>query len=402
MPDPHIKDIIIEFEGDDLSKYGLFPLLAWFLMDFLLLPGYFKDLTVKKKRNRKRPIKRRRSKFNVSQMCMGIITALLLGVERFRRINDLLSTETKIAELVGLPEFFDQSTVHRFLNQFNKWHVEQLREVNERLIQQFGESARQDVLVLDIDATTHSLESRKREKAVVGFNKKMRGKPCYQWNVGFVRGEVVCQKLAAGNTDGRSSFEELVESAHVTLGQPISIIRMDGGYFSAKILDWIVGKGHQVVTTERYKWIMSQKPHIDPEKWIEYDADTKLYDLGRIKIISTTENIFRAILVDTKQYPFKKKRAKKKHIRYGIIENLAIELSAAALYEFYHGRQTIENFFKESKNPFSSGKMPSQKFRANEAYLQFVAIAYNSYHWFKKNYFPRPGKLTLWQPPELN
>jgi len=147
---------------------------------------------------------------------------------------------------------------------------------------------------------------------------------------------------------------------------------------------------------------MSQKPKIDPDKWIQYNSDTKLYDLGRIKIISTTEAIFRAILVDTKQHPFGKKRVKKKHIRYAIIENLAIELSAFAIYEFYHGRQTIENFFKESKNPFNSGKMPSQKFRANEAYLQFVAVAYNSYSWFKKNFFHQPGKLTLWKPQELN
>jgi len=168
--------------------------------------------------------------------------------------------------------------------------------VNDKLIHQFGESPRQDVLVLDTDSTTHSLESRKREKAVVGRNKKNRGKPCYQWSVGFVRGEVV----------------------------------------------------------------------------------------------------------DTRQHPFGKKRVKKKHIRYAIIENLAIELSAPALYKFYHGRQTIENFFKESKNPFNSGKMPSQKFRANEAYLQFVAIAYNCYHWFKKNFFHQPGKLTLWKPQELN
>lgn len=106
--------------------------------------------------------------------------------------------------------------------------------------------------------------------------------------------------------------------------------------------------------------------------------------------------------MDTRQRPLGKKRVKKKHIRYAIIENLVIELSASALYEFYHSRQTIENFFKESKAPFNSGKMPSQKFRANEAYLQFVAIAYNCYSWFKKNFFHQPGKLTLWKPQELN
>lgn len=402
MLEPHIRDIIIEFDGDDLTKYGLFPLLAWFVMDYLFLPTYFKDLTVKKKRNRKNPVTRRKPKFDTSQMCTGIVAAILLGVERFRRINDVLATEKKIAQLIGLPEFFDQSTVHRFLNEFSTWHVKQLEAVNNKLIHEFGEAARQDILVLDIDSSTHSLESRKREKAVVGFNKKNRGKPCYQWSVGFVRGEVVSQKLDAGNTHCISSFKEIAAQATTNLGRPISIIRVDGGYFSADTLDWIVEKNYQIVTTERYNWIMSKKPRIDPSQWLQYNEDTKLYDLGRIKIISTTQNVFRAILVDTKQHPFKNKQTKKKHIRYAIIENLAIELSPLALYEFYHGRQSIENFFKESKNPFSSGKMPSQKFRANEAYLQFVGISYNCYHWFKKNFFHQPGKITLWRPQELN
>ncbi len=112
-------------------------------------------------------------------MCIGIITAVLIGVERFRKTNDVLSTETKIAELIGLPQFFDQSTVHRFLNEFNKWHLKQLENVSDKLIGDFGESPRQDILVLGIDSTTHSLESRKREKAVLGYNKKNKGKPCY-------------------------------------------------------------------------------------------------------------------------------------------------------------------------------------------------------------------------------
>ena len=397
MLKPHIKDIIIEFEGEDLTKYGLFPLLAWFLIDFISLSDYFKKLTIKKKRNRKKPIKRRKPKFDVSQMCIGIITAILLGVERFRRINDVLSTETKIAKLIGLPEFFDQCTAHRFLNEFQKWHVKQLEETSDRLIHDFGESTRQDILVVDIDSSTHSLESRKREKAVVGYNKKNKGKPCYQWSVAFVRGEVVSQKLNAGNTHCTSCFKELVENVGNKLGYPISIIRIDGGYFSGDILDWTNAKNYQIVTTERYDWIMSQNPKIDPDKWKEYDEDTRLYDLGKIKVIGTTEQRFRAVLVDKKQYPFGKKKAKNKHIRYAIIENLAFNLSASALYEFYHGRQTIENFFKESKNPFSAGKMPSQKFRANEAYLQFVCIAYNCYHWFKKNFFHQSGKITVWK-----
>jgi len=148
------------------------------------------------------------------------------------------------------------------------------------------------------------------ERVMRSSEAKNRGKPCYQWSVAFVRGEMVFQKLNKGNSHGISCFKEMVESVAAKLEKPISIIRVDGGYFSADTLDWTIERGYQIVT--------------------------------------------------------------------------------------------IENFFKESKNPFNSGKIPSQKFRANEAYLQFVAIAYNCYSWFKKNFFHQPGKLTLWRPQELN
>ncbi|OPX40753.1 MAG: hypothetical protein B1H13_05755 [Desulfobacteraceae bacterium 4484_190.3] len=58
------------------------------------------------------------------------------------------------------------------------------------------------------------------------------------------------------------------------------------------------------------------------------------------------------------------------------------------------------NFFKEAKNPFNAGKMPSEKFRACEAYLQFVVIAYNLFEWFKKNFSPRNGDTIKWRPFE--
>jgi len=175
MAKPHIKDILIEFKGDELTKYGLFPLVAWYLMDVIKLPGYFKSLTVKSKRNtnKDKELAHRKPKFNEIQMSMGLITIILLGIERLRKINDVLSTETKLAELIGLSEFFDQSTAHIFLRDFGKWHVSQLLKINDRLVQDFGLSPNQDILVLDLDSQTISLESRKREKAVRGYNKRL-------------------------------------------------------------------------------------------------------------------------------------------------------------------------------------------------------------------------------------
>ncbi|MBM3241421.1 hypothetical protein FJZ31_34505 [Candidatus Poribacteria bacterium] len=70
------------------------------------------------------------------------------------------------------------------------------------------------------------------------------------------------------------------------------------------------------------------------------------------------------------------------------------------LHQFYHGRQTIEQFFKESTGPFNAGKLPSQELCGNEAYLHLVTIAENCCVLFKKKFSLPIGKTALWKPLE--
>ena len=164
------------------------------------------------------------------------MSIILLGIKRLRKINRVLKTESQVAQLIGLERFFDQATAHRFLNEFQLWHIRQLENVADELAKTFGEAFRQDIVVLDIDSTTHSLESRKRQKAVIGYNKKNPGKPCYQWSVGFIRGEAVAHKLYAGNTTCKNHLKDTMEMVTAKIPQPVSIVRLDGGYLSAELL----------------------------------------------------------------------------------------------------------------------------------------------------------------------
>ena len=108
MKNLHIRDILLEFEGDDLSKYGLFPLFVWYLVDYVQLVKRLRPLTVKRKRNNRNPVKRRKPTFTGDQLSIGIICIILLGIKRLRKINRLLKTETQIANLIGLERFFDR------------------------------------------------------------------------------------------------------------------------------------------------------------------------------------------------------------------------------------------------------------------------------------------------------
>jgi hypothetical protein len=331
---------------------------------------------------------------------MGFVAISTLGIPRIYQIDDLLSTETQIARLIGLDQFFDQSTAHRYLNQFSKWHISQLDRVNTQVLKAHGESMRQDVVLLDIDSQTHTLESRKREGAVVGYNRKKPGKPCLQWNVGFVRGEAVSQRLMAGNTHGAQSLKWIISDVRQKLSHPPSILRLDGGYLSKDTLSYIVEHQLYFCMAARYDWILASGVIIDEKKWIRCDAKTRLYELGLSRVISTSPHCFRTILVEKEQEPFPGSKSKKKILRYGILEQLPFSPYPDELYQFYHGRQTIEQFFKESYGPFNAGKAPSQEFRGNEAYLHLVTIAENCCILFKKKFSHPIFETVLWKPLE--
>lgn len=393
----YIKDIKLKFEGSGLTKYGLFALLAWFLTDILELEKRCKNVTVKKKRNRdkEKPRKHRTCPFPAPKMCVGIVVTILLGIKRFERVNNILHDETMAANLIGLDRFFDKVTARNFINEFSLWHLTQLDKVNTELLTDFGESFRQNFPVLDIDASTHSLESMKREGAVPGYNKKNRGKPCYQWSVGFIRDEIVSQLLSKGNTHCSVKFRTIVEDVRKKLNNRNLIIRADGGYLSGEMLNWVIEEDLQLLTTVAFDYVTAQKENdIDWSTWFNYDENTRLLDAGEASVVSKCGHKFRVILVEKKQ-DNKAIKEGKKYLHYAIVVRLNAPTDASAIYEFYHQRQTIENFFKESKNPFNASKMPSQKFRANEAYLHLLTLAYNCFSIFKKTICQQHGKENL-------
>ena len=367
------------------------------MKDVLELEKRCKIVTVKRKRNRdeEKNIKRRKSPFPAPKMCVGIVVTILLGIKRFERINNLLHDETKIANLIGLKRFFDRVTARNFINEFQVWHLKQLDRVNTDLLRDFGESFRQDFPVLDIDMTTHSLESKKRDGAVPGYNKKNRGKPCYKWSVGFIREEVVSQVLSKGNTHCSTKFKELVEDVKKKASTKNLIIRADGGYLSGEMLSYVVEEDLQIVTAAQFDYVTAQKENeIDFSTWVDYDENTRLLDAGEAYVVSKCKHEFRVILVEKKQEKIKIKGGKE-YIYYAVVSILNAPSDASAIYEFYHQRQTIENFFKESKNPLNAGKMPSQKFRGNEAYLHLVTLAYNCFSIFKKTICQQSGRENL-------
>jgi len=388
-----IKDIHVQYNLDnDFSRFGLLPLLIWYLKETLELESRFGILTVKSKRNHDKPVKYREKPYTESKMSLTFIVLILLQIERFSKIKDCLSDEEGIAKLIGLKKFFSDQTAYNFINAFSKWHIDQLNKVNTEILNDFGQSFNQVFPVVDMDMTTFSLESRLREGACPGYNKKNRGKPCYQWTAAFCAGEIVANKLAEGNTVSLTTFSTMLEGLEAMFHSKLFMLRLDSGYLSAETLNYATDKNFFILCSCPYSYIMAQEENKNRKiAWKEHDNTTWFCDMGVTTVVDKAKAQFRVILVKKKQEEIKIKK-KRKFLYYGIVTNFYMQQNPETIYTEYHKRQTIENFFKEVKNPFKSTKLPSQAFRGNEAFLYYEVIAYNCWQIFKKTIYQHHGK----------
>src|SRR5207253_2363043 len=97
-------------------------------------------------------------------------------------------------------------------------------------------------VIADLDLSVKSTEGRKREGATPGHNPKHKGRDCYQWAVAFVSGLVVWQQLCRGNTSGQGLVGIALEALKQRLPR-LDLLRLDGGFLSAKVLNLLVQQG---------------------------------------------------------------------------------------------------------------------------------------------------------------
>ena len=231
---------------------------------------------------------------------------------------------------------------------------------------------------------------------------------CLQWSVAFSAGEVIDQQLKEGYRHCIDDFKERYQEALNVLGR-IDILRIDGGYLSIENLQFLK---EQLFGTKASINLNSVKEGLKKSQghyWKRVDEHTKIFDCGLMNIFPEVPNKYRLILVKSlkrkeRRIPKKQRQSGKGyrsyHITYqeiilGILTNLSA--NPISVYKFYKQRQTIENYFRDSNWSFEVGKLPSQKFRANQAYLWLMSIIQNALLWFKHQCLPKEWQSSSYQ-----
>jgi len=176
---------------------------------------------------------------------------------------------------------------------------------------------------------------------------------------------------------------------------------IDGGYFSTENLQFL--NVDQLFCTKvgaKLNCVQEELKKATKHYWKRVDKHTKIFDCGFINIFPKVSQKYRLILVKgqkikERRIPKNQRKQGKGHRSYrityhevifGILTN--ISRNPIQVYKFYKQRQTIENYFRDSNWSFEINKLPSQQFRANEAYLSLTTIVQNALVWFKRQCLP--------------
>ena len=403
-----VRQSQVQYTSRALTAYGFFYPMATFLLEVLHLKEAFASQI---------SLVHQGKDFTVADFCITLVILPILGIERISHIDEKLRAEGILAAMLGMTRVCTQKTLHSFLNRCSGWQVRQVVRITTDLIGAQVKAVEQhldpqELRILDIDGSTRSTEGRKREKAKPGKNTKAKGKDCYLWSVGVFCGVILHQILDSGNVHCKHHLKPLLDQIEKMLAR-IDLLRIDGGYLlGVADLNFLLEKPYAFLTKVKANLCSVQQAmaQASPGDWQHVNKSTAILDAGGVLLFPGATEPVRLMVVRARR---RIKRTKKGRVYYrtttlfyGLVTNLqgdtfffqgkARKCSALWIFRLYKKRWTIENTFKAVHQAFNTGKLPSQRFRANQCYLGVMTIAYNATVLFQRPLLTQQAQRWMW------
>lgn len=245
----------------------------------------------------------------------------------------------------------------------------------------------------DIDVTGVKSFSSKKEGAEVGFNRKYRGKPCFQLSASFIGRVFVDAKLFAGHCNPKDFFKKSVKRI-IALGFAIEVVRADSAYLTQEnllllqklSLGYAIGAPSTFNAVKEGKQLFKKLALKKHRSIVSVAKGVSVLDLGKVSI----HGIDTRIVIVRRIQRRKNKKTGKWKIKtyfYAIATNLSY--SAQKVYVFYHKRQCIESGFRELKDHYHLERLPVKNLKGNEFWIICKIFAMTLVKIFQANLLPK-------------
>ncbi|MGH3146189.1 MAG: transposase [Rubrobacter sp.] len=315
------------------------------------------------------------------------LIGMLAGCSALYELNVRVRPDLPLQEAFGRESCAEQSTVSDTLDAFDGRAVEGLREAVEAIHRGhsriFAHDFGREMLVVEVDLTGLAASARAEGSTKGYFPHKRNRRGRQLARVSAPRyGEILFEKLHAGNTNSSEVLKETVTEVERVLGlaeepekRKRTLIRIDGGFGTDENLNWLCWRGYQFVAKGysggRAKKVAKSVPE---GGWRE--GPTPGQALGRPE---EPHRYGRRTLTVARRWT----DAKGKPHQDLLISTMS-ELGDAELAELYDGRGAMEVDIKGDKRGLNLEKRRKRSFHAQEALALLAQLAHNLLAWFKR------------------
>ena len=318
------------------------------------------------------------------QLILGLFAGVWCGASCFGHL-DVVRYDNALCRLLGWERGADHRAYQRYFNKFSQ-------AINQRVFNElyhwFFSQLIFDNYTLDFDSTVMVREGF-QEGAAKGYNPKRPGRPSHHPLLAFVSDVRMIANywLRPGNTSASTNYLAFLEDTLSRLaGKRVGLVRMDSGFFSKGILDYLEEKRlHYIVAcrfNNRIKYSLTHQ-----QVWTEV---TDGLDIAETTYQAEGWDKPRRIVMARQEIETRPKAAGKTIKQLELFDDEAdygkyryscyvtdLDLPAKIVYDSYRGRADSENRIKELKSDFSLDDFVSHNFWATEACGNFIVMAYN-------------------------
>jgi hypothetical protein len=314
---------------------------------------------------------------------LDVLGGILCGAKTIAQNNVTIRTDRAVQRAFGRTGCAEQSTIARTLRACTAENVTQLEQVSWYYLKRYGATPRHrfhdKLLWVDIDLTPMPIgvQAAGSERTWMGRNRSKTGRKTLRVTASEYR-EILHETLLRGKASAVSALKTALCEVETRLGWTCErraqiILRMDGGFGTTEVLNWVLSRGYQVVAKISHSGRVSKLcQHIGP--W---------------QSTSSPGRAMAAILVPhrfcrtTRQWVIRTPKEQGGY-QYAVLVTSVPDLEPTTVADAYDGRAMIEATFCQDKQALGLVKRRQHKWEAQQIVLLLVRLAHHLLLWSKR------------------
>lgn len=375
----------VEFDNDTVTNFGNFHTIETFKQAIGLKSIIKDNFTLSKASN---------STYSAQSTLEHLIDCCCLGLSRFDH-TECLRYDPGYLDLKQITSFPSEKVFRNLHSNFEPQHIQQLININKKLIELKSRWQGPCYVTLDFDDTVVTLHGHQKG-GEVGYNPRYHGRPSFKLKVCFISSsdELLHLDLYGGKTHSNGEFLAFFQTCLDMLphNYVVNRLRLDKGFFDEDNFKAFESRYLEYVCKAPLRENLKNAIILIPEKdWQSIDEYTSVtsrefippawekprrFVIRRVKIDKDTNQL----LLDSQDF-----------YRYeAVVTNM--EGEDADIMNFYDGRANVENKIDELKDGFAVEEASQHLKIRNHASMIIKSIAYNLMNWYRQALLPQDMK----------